>query len=47
LRLNLDGTRGDMWEAVGLYHSATPDLKRRYLKQIYGRIVAILQGGAR
>jgi hypothetical protein len=47
LRLNLDGTGGDMWEAVGLYHSATPDLKRRYLKQIYGRIVAILQRGAR
>ena len=44
LRLNLDNARGDMWEAVGLYHSATPGLKRRYLKQIYGRIVAILRG---
>lgn len=47
LRLNLHDARGDMWEAVGLYHSATPDLKRQYLKQIYGRIVAILRGTLR
>lgn len=44
LRLNLDGAGGDMWEAVGLYHSATPDLKRNYLKQVYRHLVALLQG---
>ena len=44
LRLNLDDAGGDMWEAVGLYHSATPDLKRAYLTRVYRHLVALLQG---
>jgi len=44
LRLNLDAANGDLKEAVGLYHSATPELKNKYLAQMRERFVAILRG---
>jgi hypothetical protein len=47
LRLNLNDAGGDVWEAVGLYHSATPDLKRNYLTRVYRHLVTILQGKPR
>ncbi len=47
LRLNLDGAGGDLWEAVGLYHSATPELKRAYLTRVYRHLVTLLKAKPR
>jgi hypothetical protein len=43
LRTNLDAAQGDLWEAVGRYHSANPTRKSGYLKQIYAHIIALME----
>ncbi|MGD0104496.1 MAG: lytic transglycosylase domain-containing protein [Rhodopila sp.] len=43
LRTNLDAAHGDLWEAVGRYHSADPVLKTGYLRQIYAHLMALIR----
>jgi hypothetical protein len=44
LRSNLDVAHGDLWEAVGRYHSANPTRKTDYLQQIYAHLVTLMKG---
>lgn len=38
----LAATEGDVWQAIGLFHSATPDLAEAYRKRVARRLVDLV-----
>ncbi len=39
---SLDATEGNVWQAIGLFHSATPDLAEAYRKRVARRLVDLV-----